>query len=102
MTDVLLSEKFYMTTFGALERLHEIYGKLPCRSFFRNVNFKQVIPIKNKVILSKIHICYRANYLRETIFAKDDGPAPQSLAFLNFNHTVEVMQHLFNNIEYLK
>jgi hypothetical protein len=47
LTDVLLSDKYFMITFGALERLHEVYGKLKCRSFFKDVNFKQVIPIKN-------------------------------------------------------
>jgi len=28
LTDILLSDKFYMTTFGALELLPEIHGKL--------------------------------------------------------------------------
>ena len=40
LTDILLSEKYFMTTFGALELLPEIHGKLGCKSFFENVEFK--------------------------------------------------------------
>jgi hypothetical protein len=45
LTDILLSEKYFMTTFGALELLPEIHGKLHCKKFFEDVQFKQIIPI---------------------------------------------------------
>ena len=52
-----------------------IRDKLFIREFFKSeVSFKQVLPIKNTLILNKIHLIYRANYLKETVFAKDEGP----------------------------
>lgn len=33
----MLSDKFYMQTFGALEFLTEVKDRLECRNFFRNV-----------------------------------------------------------------
>ena len=74
ITDTILSDKFFKSTFGALENLPELQGKLLCREFFEKVQYKEIVPINNEHIVKKIHICYRINYLRETIFAKEEGP----------------------------
>ena len=71
----LLGDQFYESTFGALEMLPGIRDRLFIREFFKcEVCFKQVLPIKNASVLKKIHLIYRANYLKETVFAKDEGP----------------------------
>ena len=79
--------------------LPAIRDKLQIREFFKTeVIFKQVLPIKNPGVLRKIHLVYRANYLKETIFAKDEGPSmPQSLVFCCMNYTADVLSALLNN-----
>ena len=37
ITDAILSDKFFKSTFGALENLPELSGKLLCREFFEKV-----------------------------------------------------------------
>ena len=101
VTEAILSDKFYKCTFGALENLPELQGKLCCREFFEKVEYKEIVPINNENIVKKIHICYRINYLRETIFAKDEGPVVQSLAFMSFNCSIEILNALLNNVKYL-
>ena len=99
----LLGDQFYESTFGALEMLPAIRDKLQIREFFKTeVIFKQVLPIKNPGVLRKIHLVYRANYLKETVFAKDEGPSmPQSLVFCCMNYTADVLSALLNNHQYL-
>jgi len=80
--------------------LPEIKGKLNCREFFDSVRYKKVIPLP-PMLLRKIHVCYRATYLRETIFAKDEQQGPQSLAFITFNYSMEVLTTLMNNFEHM-
>ena len=41
--DAMLSDKFYMQTFGALEFLPELKGQLHCRKFLQNAKFKTVV-----------------------------------------------------------
>jgi hypothetical protein len=74
ITEAILSEKFFTVSLGALEQLPELHGQLLCREFFEKVQFKEVVPINNEAIIKKIHTNYRVNYLRETIFAKEEGP----------------------------
>ena len=66
--EALMSDRFYMNSFGALEILPEFKNRLDCRDFFKNAIFREVIPIKNERLLSKIHMYYRINFLKESIF----------------------------------
>ena len=61
--------------------------------------FKQVVEIKSVLILKKIHISYRATYLKETIFAKDDnsGQVPQHINLMIMNYSMDIMTHLLND-----
>ena len=66
------------------------------------MKFKQVIPMKNEAILHKIHLVYRSNYLRDTIYAKEKGPSlPKCLLFCAVNYTSEVIQLLLTSKVYL-
>ena len=71
--EALMSEKFYMFVFGALEMLPEFKDRLDCREFFRNSIFREVLPIKNERLISKIHLYYRVNFLKESIFPNQEG-----------------------------
>lgn len=73
-----------------------------CSEYFDKVRFKEVIPINNEAIVKKIHTSYRVNYLRETIFAKEEGPVVQGLAFVSFNCAIEILTALLNNVKYLQ
>ncbi len=45
---------------------------------------------------------YRSNYLRETIFAKDDAPqTPQCLLFCTMNYTADIINTLLGTKSYL-
>ena len=68
-----MSERFYMMVFSALTELPEFKKRLDCKHFFEKATFKQVVPIENERILSKIHLNYRVNFLKESIFPNQDG-----------------------------
>lgn len=97
----MLSERFYMQTFGAFEYLPEVKSQLKCRRFFREAVFKQVVEIRNPLILKKIHQNYRATYLKETIFAKDEAQVPQSINYMIMHYSMDILQYLLNDHEYL-
>lgn len=97
-----MQDRFYMTFYGALEYLPEIKGRLLCRKFFENCKFKEVVPIENEKIQEKIHLCYRVNFLKETVFAKEDGQVSQSLACICLNLTMEILKQLLVDVTYLK
>ena len=101
-TEALMSDQFYMNFFGALEYLPEIKGKLLCREFFEKCKFKEVVPIENEQVLKKIHLCYRVNFIKETIFAKEDGQVSQSLACICLNLTIEILRNLLQDVDYLR
>lgn len=68
-----MSDRFYMCVFGALQLLPEFKDRLNCRDFFEKVRFKEVVPIDNERLLTKIHTYYRVNFLKETIFPNQEG-----------------------------
>lgn len=101
--DNLLNDEHYEQTFGALEYLPGLQQKLQIRQFFStDLKFKQVLPIKNAQILHKIHLVYRSNFLRDTIYAKEEGPSlPKCLLYCCVNYTSEVMNTLITSKVYL-
>ena len=62
-----------------------------------------MLPIKNQNILHKIHLVYRCNYLRDTIYAKDEGTAiPRCLIFCPVNYASEIISTLLTTKTYLQ
>ena len=102
ITETLMSDRFYMNFYGALEYLPEIKGRLLCREFFENCKFKEVVPIENEKVQEKIHLSYRVNFLKETVFAKEDGQVSQSLACICLNLTIEILRQLLADVNYLR
>lgn len=101
LIEAMLSDRFYLQTFGALEYLPEVKGQLKCRKFFKDCLFKQVGEIKNATILKKIHHNYRATYLKETIFAKDEQQAPQSMNIMIMHYSIDILSFILNDSEYI-
>lgn len=59
--------------------------------------------MKNGNILHKIHLVYRCNYLRDTIYAKEEGPSmPKCLIFCAINYTAEILNALLTTKVYLQ
>ena len=71
--EILMSERHYKMAFAALSELPEFKKRLDCREFFAKAHLRIVIPFKNERLLAKIHLYYRVNFLKETIFPNLDG-----------------------------
>lgn len=53
--------------------------------------------------MHKIHLVYRCNYLRDTIYAKEEGPQlPKCLVFCAINYTAEILSALISTKVYLQ
>jgi protein phosphatase 4 regulatory subunit 3 len=98
----ILSEKYFKVALSALEKLPEVQGQMLCSEYFDKVKFKEIVPIANEVILKKIHTSYRVNYLRETLFAKEEGPVIQGLAYVSFNCSMEILTYMLGSTRYLQ
>jgi hypothetical protein len=58
--------------------------------------------MKNTNILNKIHLVYRCNYLRDTVYAKEEGPSmPKCLVFCQMNYTAEILSAILTSKVYL-
>lgn len=101
--DILLNDRHYKQTLGALEYLPNLNKGLAIREFFeKELTFKQVLPIKNLNILHKIHLVYRCNYLRDTVYAKEEGPSmPKSLVWCSITYTSDILNALLSTKVYL-
>ena len=71
--EILMSERHYMTAFAGLTELSEFKKRLDCREFFQKAMFREVIPFNNERILSRIHLYYRVNFFKESIFPNQEG-----------------------------
>ncbi|KAL3683370.1 hypothetical protein R1sor_001392 [Riccia sorocarpa] len=88
--DDIFSEEFIMDIVGALEYDPEIPIKQNYRAFLKEqVVYKEVVPIRDPTILSKIHQTYRIGYIKDVILPRvlDDQ------TFATFNSIM-----LFNNV----
>jgi len=71
LLEVLLNDENYLTIFGALEYDFETYKIVPHRKYFTEiVKFKNLLDIKNKEILNKIHLNHRLSYLKDTAICR--------------------------------
>ncbi|KAI8583247.1 hypothetical protein K450DRAFT_222684 [Umbelopsis ramanniana AG] len=67
-----------------------------------NSKFKQVVPIRDKSVESKIHQTFRLQYLKDVILARvfDDPTFSIINSMIFFNH-VDIVTHLQNDSEFL-
>lgn len=64
--------------------------------------FREVVPIKDATIKTKIHQIYRLQYLKDVVLARilDDATFSMLNSFIYF-HQVDIVTHLQNNVAFL-
>ncbi|EOA13022.1 hypothetical protein CARUB_v10026018mg [Capsella rubella] len=65
--DIILGDQLFMRIFGCLEYDPDVPNSQHHRTFLEGVVFKEAIPIKNLLVLSKIHQTYRISYLKDFV-----------------------------------
>ena len=71
LMEILLNDDHYLTTFGAFEFDFETQKVIPHRKYFKEiVKFNNILNIKDKDILDKIHMNHRLSYLRDTAIGR--------------------------------
>eukprot|EP00798_Chlamydomonas_sp_ICE-L_P024204 gene24204-9802_t len=96
-------EEFIMDVVGALEYDPELSQRQPHRDFLSsNVVFKEVVPITDPTVLSKIHQTYRIQYIKDVILprALDDATYATLTSLVLFNN-VEVVSTLYLDAHFL-
>ena len=88
--------------FAALSELPEFKKRLDCRDFFQKAALRIVIPFKSERLLAKIHLYYRVNFLKETIFPNIDGAIQQTLTCICINTMIELLKEMYSNVGYLQ
>lgn len=77
LLQALLSDRFYLQTFGALEYLPEFHSRRKedpeCRfrEFLQASRCKQVFDFDEK-LCRQMKLLYRVAFLKDTVFAKED------------------------------
>ncbi len=102
--DALLSDKFFIPATGVFEYDPQLKQKAPHREWFRkSVKFKEVLPIKDAGILSKIHQNFRAVFLKDVLLRRlmDDNVVSTLNSVICYNNT-EIITALYVGSDYLK
>ncbi|GMH39897.1 hypothetical protein BSKO_07801 [Bryopsis sp. KO-2023] len=84
----LVKEEFVMSVVGALEYDPDIPVHINHREFLQHkVVFKEVIPITNPAVVSKIHQTYRIQYLKDVVLPRlmDDQVTSTMTSFVMLN-----------------
>lgn len=102
LLETLLSDQYYLTTFGALEYNTEIsmrHQETKHRTFLKEkARFNNFITLTDKEVIDKIHINYRLSYLKDTALATGlDEANIQTIANLMSNNNSEVIQNILLN-----
>ena len=104
LLEVLLNDENYLTIFGALEYDFETYKIVPHRKYFTAiVKFKNLLDIKNKEILNKIHLNHRLSYLKDTAICRfiEENTLKIINSMIQLNNN-EIIQFFLQNLENLK
>ena len=104
LIEILIDDKYYLITFGALEYDFETMKSVPHRKYFKDiVKFKNPLNIQDEEILKKINQNVRLCYLRDTALSRlieeSAIKAINSLLQLNYN---DIIQFFLNDIKYFE
>ncbi|CAJ2662454.1 unnamed protein product [Trifolium pratense] len=86
-------DEFIMDIIGALEYDPEVPHVQHHREFLKeHVVFKEAIPIKNSIVLSKIHQTYRIGFLKDVVLARilDEATAANLNSMIHANNATVV------------
>ncbi|XP_022955487.1 serine/threonine-protein phosphatase 4 regulatory subunit 3-like isoform X2 [Cucurbita moschata] len=89
----IFSDELIMDIIGSLEYDPEVPHPQKFRNFLKeHVVFKEAIPIKNPLVLSKIHQTYRVGYLKDVVLARmmDDSMVASLNSIIHANNATVV------------
>ncbi|KAJ7980348.1 serine/threonine-protein phosphatase 4 regulatory subunit 3-like [Quillaja saponaria] len=89
----ILSDELNMDIIGALEYDPEVRLVQHHRNFLKeHVVFKEAIPIKDPIVLSKIHQSYRVGYLKDVVLARvlDEATMANLNSIIHANNAIVV------------
>ncbi|XP_004487777.1 uncharacterized protein [Cicer arietinum] len=89
----MFSDEFIMDIIGSLEYDPEVPHVQHHRKFLKeHVVFKEAIPIKNSIVLSKIHQTYRIGFLKDVVLARvlDEAIAANLNSMIHANNATVV------------
>ena len=101
---ILIDDKYYLVTFGALEYDFETMKLVPHRTYFKQiVIFKNPLNIKEQDILYIINQNLRLTYLRDTALSRliEDNAIKTINILLQLNHN-DIIQFFLNDEKYLQ
>ncbi|PKI40652.1 hypothetical protein CRG98_038907 [Punica granatum] len=96
----IFGDELMMDIIGSLEYDPEV-SQVHHRNFLKeHVVFKEAIPIKDPIVLSKIHQTYRVGYLKDVILARalDDATIANLNSIIHSNNAVVYFLHDFCNL----
>ncbi|CAK9318476.1 unnamed protein product [Citrullus colocynthis] len=91
--DKLFCDELILDLIGSLEYDPEVSHTQPFRNFLKeHVVFKEAIPIKDPLVLSKIHQTYRVGYLKDVVLVRmlDDSMVANLNSIIHTNNAAVV------------
>jgi protein phosphatase-4 regulatory subunit 3 len=101
--DIIFSDEYIMDIVGALEYDPDVTNFQDHRKFLKEqVTFKEAVPIRDPVILSKIHQTYRIGYIKDVILPRVlDDPTFATINSIMLFNNVSVVTALQNDSAFL-
>ena len=103
--DILLSDRFFTRLVGVLEHDPDVplARRAKHRAFVETrATFKEVVPIRNPLVLAKIHQNFRIQYLKDCVLLKVlDDAGNQSLKILLKENNQMIVSEIASDPEYL-
>lgn len=104
--ELLLSDAHIMSVIAPLEydpNLAQGTSYTRHRDFLKSVEFKEVVPLKDEEVVSKIHQNYRITYIKDVILLRYlDDATMSTLSQMIFFNNVTIVSRLSENTEFLK
>jgi len=101
--EVILSDQFFLPVAGVFEYDAELKQKAEYRQFLtEKVQFKQVVPIEDPELLTKIHQNFRITFLKDVLLRPMmDDAYVATLNSLTFFNNSEIINALHHETDYL-
>ena len=104
LIEILIDDKYYLITFGALEYDFQTMKSVPHRKYFKDiVKFKNPLNIQDEEILKKINQNLRLCYLRDTALSRliEDNAIKTINLLLQLNYN-DIIQFFLNDTKYFE
>lgn len=103
LLEILLSEDYILTVIGVLEYDPELNSRTPHREYLtKTVVFKEVVPIRDKAVITHTHQNFRVKYLKDVVLAKYlDDHTFSTLSTLIYFNSVDIVERLQGDDSFL-